>query len=91
MNVLQTWYNISEKKYRLLNEWQSIRLAEQVRPNEAEVSVFRGFVTRMISIQKHLNNSYHGDRFLRDRLLTAVYIPSIKDLVKDKYLGHSSN
>lgn len=42
VNVLRTWYNSSEKKSRLLKEWTSMILVDemQVSPKEAEIIVF---------------------------------------------------
>lgn len=42
-----------------------------------EVDVFRNFVERLMSLQKQFDASYHDEEYLRDRLLRAVYIPSI--------------
>lgn len=44
---------------------------------DSEVSVVSTFVARRTSLQKHLDASYHGDRYFRARLLNAVDIPNI--------------
>lgn len=37
-----------------------------------------------MSLQKQLDTPYHKDRFLRDRLLTAVDIPNILTTLRDR-------
>lgn len=58
--------------------------AMQENPNKAEVTIFQTFVVREMSIQKQLDKSYHGNKFFRDRLLTSVDVPAIRDCLKDR-------
>lgn len=37
-----------------------------------------------MSTQKQLENCYHGDRYLRDQLMTAIDITSVQDSLKDR-------
>lgn len=48
------------------------------------IGVFRFFVARLLALQKKLVSLYHGDRFLRDRFITAVDIPIIQDSLSDR-------
>lgn len=51
--------------------------------NSSEIEVFRTIIAQIISVQKQLDTLYHGDRYLRDRLLTTVNIPVIRDALRD--------
>lgn len=53
-------------------------------PDSAEVVVLRKFVARFMSLQKELSENYHSDENLRDRFLTAVYIPTIQRILRDR-------
>lgn len=37
------------------------------------------FLANLSGLQKKLYKDYHHDRYIRDRLLTAIYIPQIQD------------
>lgn len=81
MELLRNWYNSDDRKARVLTKWQGMKLSEALsqKPEESEVAVFRTFVAELMSMQNQLDKSYHQDQFLRDRLLTAVDIPSIQN------------
>lgn len=85
-SLLRKWYNSDEKKARILTEWQSMTLSNYMAksPKESEVSVFRTFVAKLMSLQKQLDPSYHDDSFLRDRLLTAVDLPAVQVTLRDR-------
>ena len=70
----------------MLSEWHSMSLSEAIRdnPDESEVSTFRSFVDKLMSLQHQLHKDYHTDRYLRDRLMTAVDIKEINDSLKDR-------
>lgn len=84
--LLRRWYNSDEKRARILKAWQSMQLSDKMSkaPHESEVSVFRNFVARLMSLQKQLHPNYHSDEFIRDRLLTTVDIPSIQVTLRDR-------
>lgn len=86
MDQLQKWYNSDEKRARILTVWQQMTLSEEMsrNPGESEVVVFRKFVSRLMSLQKELRPNYHSDDILRDRLLTALNIPSIQVTLRDR-------
>lgn len=44
-------------------------------PDESEIEVFRKFVAKLTSLQKQLDRSYNDDKFIGDRIITAVDIP----------------
>lgn len=48
------------------------------------VDVLRTFVARLMALHKQLDRNYHSDGFLRDRVLTAINIPSIKTTLHDR-------
>lgn len=54
------------------------------KPDDYEITVFRSFVAKLISLQKQRDESYNGDRYIRDRLLTAVDMPLIRDSLRDR-------
>lgn len=58
-------------------------------PEELEVCVFRRFVAVLTSLQKQLDITYHDEKFLRDRLLTAVDIASIQTTLRDRMTMNS--
>lgn len=86
VELLRTWFNSSDKESRLLAEWHSMKLTDAMRetPDAPEVQVFREFVDKLMSLQHQLHEDYHTDRYLRDRLMTAIDIPNISDSLKDR-------
>ena len=86
MKTLREWYNSDDKKSRILSKWQSMTLSKAMSnaPEESEVTVFRQFVSKLMSLQHQLDPTYHSDNFLRDRLLTAVDIPAIQATLRDR-------
>ena len=86
IELLKKWYNSREKQTRLLSDWQGMRLsaAMELDPNASEISVYRNFVAKVMSTQKQLDASYHGDQYLRDQLMTSIDIPSVQDSLKDR-------
>ena len=86
IELLRTWFNSSDKESRILAEWHSLSLTTAIRekPEESEVTIFRSFVDKLMSLQYQLHEDYHTDRYLRDRLMTAVDIPSINESLKDR-------
>lgn len=53
-------------------------------PDQSQMEVFQSFTSRLMQLQKQLDLPYHGDRYLRDQILTAVDIPSIQMVFRDK-------
>lgn len=84
--MLRSWYNSREKQNRLLTEWREMKLSEAMeeKPDESEVAVYRDFIARLMSIQDQLDESYQGDKFLRDQLLASVDIPKVQGSLRDK-------
>lgn len=84
--LLGEWINSKDKQSRLRGEWHAMSLSRDMEgcPNESEISVFRAFISRVMSLQHQLHDEYHSDIQLRDRLLTAVDIPTIRDTLRDK-------
>lgn len=84
ITLLGSRYNSKDKQRRLLPEWQSMSLssAMEKKPEESEVSLFRTFVSNLMSLHNQLYLEYHSDLHLRDRLFNAVNPPSIKDSIK---------
>lgn len=70
----------SDKGVWILDKFLSLRLKEEFSTisDAYEVKVFRKFVSKIMSFQKQFDYSYHNDKFLWDRLTTAVDIPSIQ-------------
>lgn len=52
-------------------------------PEDSDATEFLKFVSRIMSLQKQLDSSYHGEIYLRDRLLKAVDIKHIKEALRD--------
>lgn len=77
---LRLWYNNADKRARILKKWLSLHLTEKFMntPDDFEAGTFQKFVTKLMSLQKQLNRKYHSNRCLRDRLMTAIDIPSIQ-------------
>lgn len=70
-------YNSEEKRARILTKSQFMKLSKAVSddPKESELEVVCKFVAKLMSLPKQFDIMYHSDQFLRDQLLTAVYIP----------------
>lgn len=45
------------------------------KPNESELSVFRLFPEKLVSLQKGLDKKYQAEIFLVDQFLTTVDVP----------------
>lgn len=52
--------------------------------NSSEVEIFRKLTAELMRTEKQLDTPYNGDRYLRDRQLTAVEIPRIWDSLRDR-------
>lgn len=77
----------------ILTKWQGMRLSEEMakKPDESEISVFRTFIEKIVTLQKQLDSRYQGDGFLIDQLLSSIGISEIQDSVKDIIPLKSSN
>lgn len=84
--LLKTWFNSRENQTRLLREWKGMRLtlSMESKPETLEMKVYKSFVGKVMSIQKQLDSSYHGYRYLRDQLMTAIDIPVVQYPLKDR-------
>lgn len=80
MRTLRYCYNSDDKTNRVLTSCQKPTLSQAIayEPNESEVTVFRKVVSKLISIQHQLDETYHLYSILRDRLLAVVNIPAIQ-------------
>lgn len=56
----------------------------RAKKNESEITAFLSFTARIMSVQKQLDTPCHGDRYLRDSLLTAVDVPKIMESLKER-------
>lgn len=86
MRILRSWYKGDDRQARILSKLQEMRLTHAMNknPDESEIDVFRKFVAELMALQYQLDESYHGYRFLRDRLLTTVDIPHIQSAPRDR-------
>lgn len=77
---LKLWYFSDEQKSRILTEWKVTKLYRYMSDDSksSRVSVFRAFVTRLMSFQKHLYQSYRTDFFLLDLLHIATQTSAIQ-------------
>lgn len=60
IELLRTWFNSIENKTRLLREWKGMRftVAMQGALDASEITVYRAFVTKLMSIQNLLTPNY---------------------------------
>lgn len=86
MTQTPEWYNWDDRKSRIFSKWQSMTLSVAMAeaPTPFEVTLFRKFVAKLMTLQNKLDDTYHTDQFLRDRLMTAIYIPYIQSKVQDR-------
>lgn len=86
MMLLRSWYNSEDKQGRQLTEWHNMSLTKTMedRPGESQMSLFRSFAARLMSLQHQLQKDYHTDKYLRDRLMSAVEIPDIQNTLRDR-------
>lgn len=79
-------YNNSDKLARIFTKWQSLCFTEEVSKDldASDIEVFRKFVAELMSLQDQLDQRHHDGKFLRDRLTTAVDIPSIQIALRDR-------
>lgn len=84
--LLRRRFNSSDKRSRILITWQCLRLTEEFarNPNESQTQVFLDFTAKLMQLQKQLDTPYHADRYLRDKLLTAVDVPHIQTSLRDR-------
>lgn len=86
MKKMRELYNSGDKKARILTKWRTMNLTN-VTANyltDSEVSVFRTFIAKLISLKKQLDPSCHNNNVLRDRLLTSIDILSIQTTLPDR-------
>ena len=83
---MREWYTSEEQRNRLLHQWQGLRLtkAMQEAPEKSEIEVFRDLSNRLTQIQRQLDKSYRTDNFLRDQLLVAADLTSIKQSMRER-------
>lgn len=86
MKLLRNWYNGDDRRARNLSKWQDMRLTDAMNrePEGSEIVIFRKFVVDLMALQQQLEESYHGDQYLCDRLLTAADIPHIQSSFRDR-------
>lgn len=86
LDGLRAWYTSEEQRHRLLHIWQKPSLSKEMEshPDKSEVEVFSDLADRLTKIQHQLHSSYHEDRFLRDQLLVAADLPSLRRSLVDK-------
>lgn len=80
------WYNSDDRKLRILTTWQSMNFSEAMADEltETDVTVFRRFVAKLMTVQNQLDSTYQSNQFLIDRLMTAIDIPHIKSTFRDR-------
>lgn len=68
-------------------------LSEQTQknPDSSEVGELRKFIAQMMRLQKQLDASYHGNRFIHDIILTAVELPLLQSYLKESMPRASQN
>lgn len=88
VKALQNCYNNTVNRARNLTKWWSPQLAEKVsnNPDTSEVEILRRFVARLMSLQKQLTRVITTTKFLRDPLMTAVDIPSVQVVLRDRII-----
>lgn len=91
MELLLTWYNSSDKQWRLLADRQGMCLIHAMyeKPDEGEITVFRAFVFKIMSLQHQFHPDYHTDRQLMDRLLNYIDLQHIKSSLCNRIHGMS--
>lgn len=58
-------------------------------PAASEVFVFSKVFSKSMTLQEQLDDHYHSDTFLRDRLLTVMDIPWVQTTFRDRMLQSS--
>lgn len=86
MDLLRSRYSSADKQRRLLTEWNNMSLTKEMeeRPDGSQMEVFRKFAERLMGLQHQLQRDYHPDRYLRDRLMSAVDILYIQHALRDR-------
>lgn len=86
MYLLRTWYSSDDRSSRILAKLHQMKLSTALthEQDESEVTVFPKCISSLMSLQTQLNSLYHDDRYLRDRLLTAIDIPYIQAALQDR-------
>ncbi len=83
---LKSWFTSEEQRSRLLQVWQGMRLSAELakNPEKSEMEVFRTMSAELSKIQRQLHPDYHGDRFMKDRLVTSDDLPQVARSLKKK-------
>lgn len=86
VSALRLWYNNSNKRAKILIKSPSLRQTEELMRNResSEVEVFRKRFAELIPLQKRLHSDYHKDKYLKDKPMPAVDIPSIHVALRDR-------
>lgn len=82
---MRKWYLIHEQHALVLDEWQNKRFSEVLvrkSDNSAQES-FRYFVTRLSTLQIQLDEGYQWEKYMVNRLLTAIDFPDIQAAIKE--------
>lgn len=89
--VLRIRYNSSDKRSLKLAKWQGMRVSDEMskNPERSQMEVFVDSIDDLGSLQKQLDTIYHGDRYFRDQILHAVYLPAIQIALRDR-VPHTS-
>lgn len=76
---------IRGKQFRHLGTWHATSLIQAIErsPDEAIVTVFPTFLSRIRIILLELHSQYYTDLHLRYRRLYAFYVPAIHDSLGD--------
>lgn len=78
--MIRGWYISADKQACILTKWRSVFPTDEKAhsPERSKVKVFQNFLVKLMSLQKHLDTTYHDNTYLGDRFLTAVNIPSVQ-------------
>lgn len=86
IHILTVSYTSNEKRSRTFTAWKGMTLSKSMatRPDNVDEYVFRGFIARLMPLQKQMDSKYYTDTLLWDRLLITVDIPTIQSVPRDR-------
>lgn len=80
--ALRRWYSLYEKRIRIITSGKTMTLSRSMsdRPKSSELSVFRTFVAKLMSLQKQMDSQFYtgsvklcvkSKRYLKKQSVTA--------------------
>lgn len=88
IELSRSCYNLGYELVRLLSEGHVVTPAKgiQERLYKSQLTAFQSFPACLMRLQQKFQKDYGRYRYLRDRPMSAIYIPDIQNALRDRTL-----